>query len=158
MIMKKGAADRLADNLSNVSFMLAEENKFSDDVDKLLDEYEYGGIESGEVPETSKLHKDFIKNAEDVMERHKNGTLSARPFKVPLDQKRLLDIKYRKKSGMRRPFSRQSGGKLQSFYGVKSNVGKNAENMLTGIYRGKKGSKTKSKRKVTKKTKGCGCK
>lgn len=158
MVIKKSAADRLADNLSGVSFMLAEEGKFSQEVDNLLDNYEYSGIESGDIPETSNLHKDFIKNAEDVLDRHKKGTLSIRPYKTPMTQKDILDISYRKKKGMRRPFSRKSGGKLQSFYGVKSNIGKNAEGMLTGIYRKKKGTKAKPKRKVIKKSKGCGCK
>lgn len=158
MVIKKSAADRLADNLSEASFMLAEEGKFSQEVDNLLDQYEYGGIELGEVPETSKIHKDFIQNAEDVLDRHKKGTLSIRPYKTPMTQKDILDISYRKKKGMRRPFGRKAGGKIQSFYGVKSNIGKNAGNMLTGIYRDKKGSKVKPKRKIVRKTKECGCK
>jgi hypothetical protein len=153
----KSAVEKLADRLSGLSFMLAEEGKFSKEVDDLLDTYEYSGME-GDVLEDSKIKKDFIGNSEEVLERHKKGTLSIRPYKNPLTQKELIDIKYRKKNGMRRPFSRKSGDKLQSVYTVKSNIGANAENMLTDIYRKKKSSKSKSGRKVVKKTKGCGCK
>jgi hypothetical protein len=153
----KNAVERLADRLSGLSFMLAEEGKFSKEVDDLLDTYEYSGMEA-DVLEDSKLKNDFIKNAEDVLDQHKKGTLSIRPYKTPITQKDILDISYRKKKGMRRPFSRKSGKNLQSVYTVKTNIGKNAENMLTDIYRKKKSSKSKSGRKVVKKTKGCGCK
>jgi hypothetical protein len=54
------------------------------------------------------------------------------------------------KSKSKRPLSKKSGEKLQSFYGVKTNVGKKAKSMLTSIYREKK-TTTKPKRKIVKK-------
>jgi hypothetical protein len=51
----------------------------------------------------------------------------------------------------KRPLSKKSGVKLQSFYGVKTNVGKKAESMLTSIYRKKK-TATNPKRKITKRS------
>lgn len=157
--MKKSAVETLAKKLSKTSYMLAEEGKFSSEVDDLLDTYEYSGMDA-ELPENTKLSSDFIKNAEDVLDRHEKGTLSIRPYKTVKSQKEIIGFRGKKnsKGKTRRPFSKKSGEALQSFYGVKSNVGKNAETMLTDIYRKKKSSKSKSGRKVVKKSKGCGCK
>ena len=53
----------------------------------------------------------------------------------------------------KRPFGKKAGTKLQSFYGIKTDIGGKAGNMLQSIYRVKTVSSAKPKRKVIKRRK-----
>lgn len=77
------------------------------------------------------------------------------PYKwfPPLPDEEIEPL-YRKKktagSKTKRPFGKKAGSKLQSFYGIKTDIGGKAGNMLQSIYRVKTATRAKPKRKVTK--------
>jgi len=153
--------EKLSNKLSGLSFMLGEDGKFSPDVDKWFDDYEYSGYEDIEI-EDPKYAKKLIDKANEILENHKKGELIIRDVRpMTTFSKDVLNIDRKKKlskTKSKRPFSKQSGEKLQAFYGVSGNMGSRAGKMISSVYRKKKSDKSKPGRKVVKKTKGCGCK
>lgn len=89
--MNRLELDKLSEQLSMASTKLTNKGKFSEEVDDLLDEYEYGGVSDHYEVDTTK-REDFAKRAKIVLDKYHKGELKIKDFTIP-SKKDIIQIR-----------------------------------------------------------------
>lgn len=79
--MNRTELDKLSEQLGMASTKLSNKGKFSREIDNLIDEYEYGGIEDG-FEESMEAREDFGKRAKSVLQKYDKNTLQIQDVKI----------------------------------------------------------------------------
>jgi len=89
--MNRTELDKLSTQLGIASKNLSNRGKFSREVDNLIDEYEYSGIED-DIDTSIEAREDFAKKAKVVLEKYNKGELQIKDVKMPY-KKDIIQIR-----------------------------------------------------------------
>jgi hypothetical protein len=94
--MNRSELDKLSNQLGMASTRLGNKGKYSREIDNLINEYEYGGLEDG-FEENPESREQFVEKAKAVLKKYDKNTLQLQDFKIVF-QKDVIQIRKKRTS------------------------------------------------------------